>query len=78
MRASQVVFSCSGATKRMSPLAGDKFLLIFMRKTLLEHHIEQALDAGLGYIILVGNRRSTGGLEGILQPFPQARICPAV
>jgi len=62
----------------MCPLAGDKFLLTFVGNTLLEHHIEQALDVGLGYIILMGNRRSNGGLEGILQPFPQARICPAV
>ncbi len=74
----QVVFLCGGAGKNMFPIAGDKFLLKFLGKTLLEHQIEQALAAGLDDIVIVGNRQNIDRLRGIAPKFPQAHIDLAI
>jgi len=39
----------------MFPITEDKFLLKFLGKTLLEHQIEQAREAGLSDFVIVGN-----------------------
>ncbi len=74
----KVVFLCGGAGKRMSPIVGDKCLLKFLGRTLLEHQIEKALDSGLDEFVLVANRRNIGKLRGIATGFPQAHIDLAV
>ncbi|MEM2074274.1 MAG: NTP transferase domain-containing protein, partial [Nitrososphaeria archaeon] len=51
----KIVFLCGGIGKRMFPIVKDKFLLKFLGKTLLEHHIEQALDAGFRDFVIIGN-----------------------
>ena len=43
----KVVFLCGGIGKRMFPLTEDKFLLKFLGKTLLEHQLDMARQAGL-------------------------------
>ena len=73
----QVVFLCGGAGKRMFPIAGDKFLLKFLGKTLLEYQIERALAAGLNDIVIVGNQQNIERLRKLVPRFPQARIALA-
>ncbi|RPJ62979.1 MAG: hypothetical protein EHM12_03405 [Dehalococcoidia bacterium] len=51
----KVVFLCGGVGKRMFPITEDKFLLDFMGKTLLEHQMEMARDAGLKDFVIIGN-----------------------
>jgi NDP-sugar pyrophosphorylase family protein len=60
----KVVFLCGGVGKRMFPITEDKFLLDFMGKTLLEHQVELALNAGLQNFVLVGN---PGNIQRIKQ-----------
>lgn len=51
----KIVFLCGGVGKRMFPITEDKFLLDFLGKTLLEHQIEMARDAGLQDFVIIGN-----------------------
>jgi NDP-sugar pyrophosphorylase family protein len=73
----QVVFLCGGTGERMFPIAGEKSLLKFLGKTLLEHQIEQALAASLNDIVIVGNRQNMERLREIIPRFTQARIALA-
>ena len=74
----KVVFLCSGAGKRMHPISGDKSLLRFLGKTLLEHQMEKALAAGLDEFVLVGNRGNIDRLREISTRFSSARIALAL
>jgi UDP-N-acetylglucosamine diphosphorylase / glucose-1-phosphate thymidylyltransferase / UDP-N-acetylgalactosamine diphosphorylase / glucosamine-1-phosphate N-acetyltransferase / galactosamine-1-phosphate N-acetyltransferase len=56
----KVVFLCGGVGKRMFPITEDKFLLDFMGKSLLEHQMEMARDAGLKDFVLIGNPGNIG------------------
>ncbi|MBN1376162.1 MAG: NTP transferase domain-containing protein [Dehalococcoidia bacterium] len=60
----KVVFLCGGVGKRMFPITEDKFLLDFMGKTLLEHQMEMARDAGLRNFVIIGNE---GNIDRIRQ-----------
>ncbi len=60
----KVVFLCGGVGKRMFPITEDKFLLDFLGRTLLEHQILVARDAGLNDFIIIGN---PGNIEQIKQ-----------
>jgi UDP-N-acetylglucosamine diphosphorylase / glucose-1-phosphate thymidylyltransferase / UDP-N-acetylgalactosamine diphosphorylase / glucosamine-1-phosphate N-acetyltransferase / galactosamine-1-phosphate N-acetyltransferase len=51
----KVVMLCGGVGKRMFPITEDKFLLNFMGKTLLEHQIDMARQAGLKDFVIIGN-----------------------
>ena len=74
----KVVFLCGGVGRRMAPITGDKSLLRFLGKTLLEHQIEKALAAGLDQFVLVGNPGNLGKMREVAAQFPQARIDTAV
>ena len=68
----QAVFLCGGAGRRMLPLSGDKSLISFLGRTLLEHRIEQAVDCGVSSFVLVGNRHNIDRLRDIAARFPKA------
>ena len=51
----KVVFLCGGIGKRMFPITEDKFLLNFLGKTLLEHQINIAKQAGFNQFFIIGN-----------------------
>lgn len=51
----KIILLCGGVGKRMFPMTEDKFLLNFMGRTLLEHQIEMAQDAGLKDFVIIGN-----------------------
>ncbi len=51
----KTVFLCGGVGKRMWPITRDKFLLKFMGKTLLEHHITLAKEAGIKDFVFICN-----------------------
>ncbi|MDD5189680.1 MAG: sugar phosphate nucleotidyltransferase, partial [Dehalococcoidales bacterium] len=72
----KVVLLCGGQGKRMFPLTEDKVLLKFLGKTLLEHQIETACQAGLrDYVIIchTGNIKQlqsiAAGIQGIKVEF---------
>jgi UDP-N-acetylglucosamine diphosphorylase/glucosamine-1-phosphate N-acetyltransferase len=70
----QVLFLCGGNGKRMLPLTEAKFLLKFLGKTLLEHQIKAALDAGLTNVILVCNPQNRERVRAIAERFPSTSI----
>lgn len=49
------VFLCGGIGRRMFPLMEDKFLFRFLGKTLLEHQIELARNAGIREFVVIGS-----------------------
>jgi len=68
----KVVFLCGGIGKRMFPISEDKFLMKFVGKTLLEHQIERAKQAGLEEFVVIGNPNNierlaqvTGEMSGV-------------
>lgn len=63
----KVVFLCGGIGKRMFPITRDKFLIKFLGKTLLEHHIAQALDAGFKDFVIIGNPGNVGAIKGLCE-----------
>ena len=72
----KVVLLCGGAGKRMLPFTEDKVLLRFLGKTLLEHQIALAQQAGLTDFIIVGSpgniarlRQIAAGIKGIKAAF---------
>ena len=66
----KVVFLCGGIGKRMFPITEDKFLLRFAGKTLLEHQIEMAKEAGLAEFVIVGNPQNIANIERITANIP--------
>lgn len=61
----KVVFLCGGIGKRMFPVTKDKFLIKFLGKTLLEHHITQAFNAGFKDFIIVGNPANVDAIKNV-------------
>src|SRR4030042_3917612 len=61
----KAIFLCGGIGKRMFPLTEDKFLLNFLGKTLLQHQIEAARQAGLNQFLIIGNPANMGQIEQI-------------
>ncbi len=61
----KVVFLCGGIGKRMFPITEDKFLLDFLGKTLLEHQMETAKEAGLNHFLIIGNPTNIEQIEQI-------------
>jgi bifunctional UDP-N-acetylglucosamine pyrophosphorylase/glucosamine-1-phosphate N-acetyltransferase len=69
----KAVFLCGGIGKRMRPITEDKFLLDFLGKTLLEHQIDMAREAGLTAFIMVGNPQNIGDIEKIVTSIPDIK-----
>jgi dTDP-glucose pyrophosphorylase len=66
----KVVFLCGGIGKRMSPITEDKLLLHFLGKTLLEHQMEIAKEAGLNQFLVIGNPANMEQIEQITRVSP--------
>jgi NDP-sugar pyrophosphorylase family protein len=63
----KAVFLCGGRGKRMFPIAEDKFLLDFLGKSLLEHQIQLACEAGLSHFVIIGNSENIAKIEQIIK-----------
>src|SRR4030042_172985 len=61
----KAIFLCGGIGKRMFPITEDKFLLSFLGKTLLQHQMEAAKQAGLNEFLVIGNPANMGQIEQI-------------
>jgi len=59
----KVIFLCGGIGKRMFPITEDKFLLNFLGKTLLQHQMEAAKQAGLNQFLVIGNPANMRQIE---------------
>ena len=70
----KVLFLCGGHGKRMLPLTDNKFLLKFLGRTLLEHQMQIAVDAGLMNFILVCNPQSYEQVKTIAEKFNSVTI----
>jgi UDP-N-acetylglucosamine diphosphorylase/glucosamine-1-phosphate N-acetyltransferase len=70
----KVVFLCGGIGKRMLPFTEDKFLFGFLGKTLLEHQIEIAREAGLEQFVIIANSSNCKHIEQITQNYPELKI----
>ena len=66
----KVVLLCGGVGKRMFPITEDKFLLRFLGKTLLEHQIETAKQAGLAEFVIVGSPQNMSRITEIMASAP--------
>jgi len=67
-------FLCGGVGKRMMPITKDKFLLRFLGKTLLEHQIEQAVEAGVEEFVVVVNTHSSDEVKEVFSLFPKIKV----
>jgi len=70
----KVIFLCGGIGKRMFPITEDKFLLNFLGKTLLQHQMEMAKQAGLNKFLVIGNPANMGQIEQIARMVSGAKI----
>jgi NDP-sugar pyrophosphorylase family protein len=70
----KAVFLCGGRGKRMFPIAEDKFLLDFLGKTLLEHQIKIACEAGLSHFVIIGNPENIAKIEQISKKIPRVKV----
>ena len=69
----KVVFLCGGIGKRMFPIIEDKFLLNFLGKTLLQHQMESARQAGLNEFLIIGNPANMRQIEQIARTVSGAK-----
>jgi NDP-sugar pyrophosphorylase family protein len=70
----KAVFLCGGRGKRMFPIAEDKFLLDFLGKTLLQHQIEMARDAGLSQFVIIGSPQNAAKIKQITGRIPGTEV----
>ena len=70
----KVVFLCGGIGKRMFPITEDKFLLKFLGKTLLEHQIDRAKEAGLTDFVVVTNPQNIIKIDEITKRLPGIKV----
>jgi NDP-sugar pyrophosphorylase family protein len=70
----KAVFLCGGRGKRMFPIAEDKFLLDFLGKSLLEHQIRLACEAGLSHLVIIGNPENIARIEQITKKIPGVKV----
>lgn len=70
----KAVFLCGGIGHRMFPITEDKFLLKFLGKTLFEHQIDAAKEAGITDFIIVGNPQNIGRIEDIVSNISGVRV----
>jgi NDP-sugar pyrophosphorylase family protein len=69
----KVVLLCGGVGKRMFPITENKFLLDFLGRTLLEHQVSMARDAGLNDFIIIGNPDNIEQIKQIVSTVSAAR-----
>lgn len=74
----KVLFLCGGTGKRMLPLTEDKFLLKFLGKTLLEHQIEVAKEAGLSEFVIVGNTENINTIKEVVANIARIKVSLAI
>ena len=74
----KVIFLCGGSGKRMFPITEDKFLLKFLGKTLLEHQVEMAKEAGLTEFVIVGNPQNTSKIREVINSIPDIKVETAI
>ncbi|UCH50689.1 MAG: NTP transferase domain-containing protein [Chloroflexota bacterium] len=70
----KVIFLCGGIGKRMFPITEDKFLMNFLGKTLLQHQIVAAKQAGLKQFLVIGNPANMRQIEQIAGTVSGAKI----
>jgi len=70
----KAVFLCGGRGKRMFPIAEDKFFLDFLGKSLLEHQIRLACEAGLSHFVIIGNPENIARIEKISKKIPGVKV----
>jgi NDP-sugar pyrophosphorylase family protein len=70
----KAVFLCGGRGKRMFPITEDKFLLDFLGKSLLEHQIKVACEAGLNHFVIIGNPENTAKIKEITKKTPRIKV----
>jgi bifunctional UDP-N-acetylglucosamine pyrophosphorylase/glucosamine-1-phosphate N-acetyltransferase len=70
----KAVFLCGGRGKRMFPITEDKFLLDFLDRTLLEHQIKIACEAGLSHLVIIGNPENIAKIEQITKEIPGIKV----
>lgn len=62
----KAVFLCGGSSRRMFPIAEDKFLLRFLGKPLLLHQLEMAREAGLDDFLFIGNPENVERIRAVV------------
>lgn len=70
----KVIFLCGGIGKRMFPITEDKFLINFLGKSLLQHQIEAAKQAGLNKFLIIGNSTNIKQIEQISRKVSGSKI----
>ncbi len=70
----KAVFLCGGIGHRMFPITEDKFLLKFLGKTLFEHQIDAAKEAGITDFVIVGNPQNISRIEDIVSNISGVRV----
>jgi NDP-sugar pyrophosphorylase family protein len=70
----KAVFLCGGRGKRMFPISEDKFLLDFLGKSLLEHQIRLACEAGLSHFVVIGNPENIARIDKISKKIPGVKV----
>src|SRR4030043_946033 len=70
----KVILLCGGIGKRMFPITEDKFLINFLGKTLLQHQMEAARQAGLNKFLIIGNPANMRQIEQIARTVSGTKI----
>jgi len=70
----KVILLCGGIGKRMFPLTEHKFLLKFLGKTLLEHQVKTAKEAGLTEFVIVANPQNISRIENIVSGISDIKV----
>jgi len=70
----KVVFLCGGVGRRMYPLTEYKMLFKFLGKTLLEHQLSLAGEAGLHNFVIIGNPDNIKQLRAIASGISRIKI----
>ncbi len=70
----KAIFLCGGIGKRMFPITEDKFLINFLGKTLLQHQMEAAKQAGINQFLIIGNPANVRQIEQITKTVSGAKI----
>lgn len=74
----KAVFLCGGSSRRMFPMAEDKFLLRFLGKPLLLHQVHTAQEAGLDDFVFVGNPGNIEKIEAVINAEANVKAAFAV
>lgn len=73
----QAVFLCGGAAADMYPIDQDVSLLQFLGQTLLQHHIDQAVAAGVEAVVVVAAGPGAGRAEEVARGHSRVRVAAA-